>query len=179
MNYSAIAVRYSKALFILSVEKDILTKVYEDMKLIHEICETEADFVNFLENPVLAFSKKIEIFESIFAKNISTLSLEFLNLITKNRRELYLKNMAHEFISLYKAKFGIKTVTLTSVETIDQNLKNKIKEIVQNQFKAEIELLENTDNELIGGFVLRIDDEQYDASVVSQLENIKREFINN
>ena len=179
MNYSAIAIRYSKALFTLAIEKDVLDKVYDDMRMIHEICETEDGFMQFLENPILAFSKKITVFENIFKKYINTLSLQFLNLITKNKREQYLKTMAFEFISLYKAKFGIKTVTLTSVSTIDEKLKDKIKEIVKNQFKADIELVEKTDNELIGGFVLRIDDEQYDASVVNQLENIKREFINN
>jgi len=179
MNYSAIAVRYSKALFTLAIEKDVLEKVYDDMKMIYEVCETENSFMQFLENPILAFSKKISIFENIFKTKVNYLSLQFLNLITTNKREQYLKTMAFEFISLYKAKHEIKTVTLTSVGTIDENLKNKIKDIVKNQFKAEIELVENTDNDLIGGFVLRIDDEQYDASVVSQLENIKRKFINN
>jgi len=179
MNYSAIAIRYSKALFTLSIEKNALEKVYDDMKMIYEVCETENSFMQFLENPILAFSKKISIFENIFKSKINDLSLQFLILISKNKREQYLKTMAFEFISLYKAKLGIKTVTLTSVSTIDENLKNKIKNIVKKQFNAEIELEENTDNELIGGFVLRIDDEQYNASVVNQLENIKREFINN
>ena len=179
MNYSAIAVRYSKALFTLAIEKDVLEKVYDDMKMIYEVCETENSFMQFLENPIIAFSKKISIFENIFKSKINDLSLQFFSLITKNKRDQYLKAMAFEFIGLYKAKYGIKTVTLTSVSTIDKELKKKIKNIVQNQFKSEIELEENTDNELIGGFVLRIDDEQYDASVVSQLKNIKREFINN
>ncbi|MBN1252757.1 MAG: ATP synthase F1 subunit delta [Bacteroidales bacterium] len=179
MNYSAIAVRYSKALFILADEKNVLAKVYDDMKLIHEICEAEHDFVRLLENPVVPFYEKTKIFENIFAKKINTLSLQFLKLITKNRRENYLKHMAFEYINLYKAKLGIKTVTLTSVELINENLKQEIKNIIEKQYKADVELIEKTDAELIGGFVLRIDDEQYDASVVNQLERIKREFINN
>lgn len=178
MNYSAIAVRYSKALLSLAEEKDILNDVQKDMSLIQSVCNTEQEFVRLLEFPVIPASKKISVFVELFEKRINPITLEFLKLIANKRRESYLPSMAYIFLNMYKEKQGIKTVTFTSVTKIDDAVRASISEIVKKYYDADIELIEQTDQQLIGGFVLRIDDEQFDASVTNQLEKIKREFIN-
>jgi F-type H+-transporting ATPase subunit delta len=86
--------------------------------------------------------------------------------------------MTHAFLGLYKAKQGIKTVTFTSVEEINDAVRKVISNLVKEHYNADIELIEQTNKDLIGGFVLRVDDEQFDASVTNQLEKIRREFIN-
>jgi F-type H+-transporting ATPase subunit delta len=178
MNYSAIAVRYSKALLSLAEEKGILDPVQEDISLVQSVCETEDEFKRLLEIPVIPASKKIEIFTEIFEDKINVLTLEFLKMIATNRRENFLYHMTHAFLNLYKAKQGIKTVTFTSVEVINDTERKVISDLVKNHYKADIELIEQTNKDLIGGFVLRVDDEQFDASVANQLEKIRREFIN-
>jgi len=176
MNYSAIAVRYSKALFSLTEEKGILEEVHNDIALINSVCETEPEFKRFLDFPVIASTKKFEVLNQIFADKVNKVTLEFLQLVTKSRRESFLPIMAKDFQNLYKAKKGIKTVTFTSVNKINDSVRKEIREILRGKYGADIEIIEQTNNELIGGFVLRIDDEQYDASIASQLENIKRSF---
>lgn len=178
MNYSAIAVRYSKALLSLSEEKGILDQVQKDIALIQSVCETENEFRRLLEFPVIPTSKKIEIFNEIFKDKVSNLTLEFLKMIADNRREAFLYHMTHAFMGLYKTKLGIKTVTFTSVDAIDDNTRKLINDMVKEHYKADIELIEETNKDLIGGFVLRVDDEQFDASVANRLEKIRREFIN-
>ncbi len=177
MNYSAIAVRYSKALLSLAEEKGILDEVQKDILLVQSVCDTEDEFKRLLEMPVIPASKKISIFGEIFGSKINALTLKFLELIAKKRRESYLHPMTYAFLNLYKAKQGIKTVTFTSVEKIDDDVKKVISALVKEHYKAEIELVEQTNSNLIGGFVLRVDDDQFDASVANQLERIKREFI--
>jgi len=179
MNYSAIAIRYSKALFALAKEKNILSDIKKDMALIVSVCDNEQYFNQFLENPVLAYSKKIEIFNIIFKDKTNAVTLNFLQLIAKNRREQFLKYMAIDFLNLYKEFQGIKTINFTSVEKISDAVKKEIKEIIKNSYKADTELVEKTNADLIGGFIFRIDDEQYDASVANQLEKIKREIVKN
>jgi F-type H+-transporting ATPase subunit delta len=176
MNYSAIAVRYSKALFALAEEKGILEEVQKDVALLKSVYDTEPEFVRFLDFPVIAGTKKHEIFNLLFAEKLNKLTLEFLKLVVKNRREPYLNLIALEFLSQYKIKKGIKTITFTSVSGITDLVRKNIRDILKNKYGSEIEILEQTNESLIGGFVLRVDDEQYDASVASQLEKIKRSF---
>jgi F-type H+-transporting ATPase subunit delta len=177
MNYSAIAVRYSKALFSLATEKNILDEIQEDVRLISSICQSENDFIRLLGFPTIPATKKIEIFRIIFEKKIRPETLRFLELIAKKRRESHLPAMAHSFLLRFKETRGVKTITFTSVELINDSVRTYIHDLIKKLYKANTELIEQQDEKLIGGFVLRIDDEQYDASVASQLEKIKREFI--
>jgi F-type H+-transporting ATPase subunit delta len=176
MNYSAISVRYSKALFALALEKNLLEAIYTDILLIHAVCKDEPGFIRLLEFPVIPSSKKIEVFRLLFEEKIRPETFQFLKLVANNRRESYLPAMTYAFLNKYKNKQGIKTVTFTSVEKIDDTVRRLISEFVKKQYNAGIELVEQLDDKLIGGFVLRVDDEQYDASVANQLEKIKREF---
>lgn len=178
MNYSAIAIRYSKALFTLAEEKHKLDKVYKDITLIKSVCETEKSFQNLLHFPIIKSSKKISIFNELFSNKIDSLTLDFLKLISNNKREMHLLSMCYSFINLYKDAKFIQTVHFTSVNKIDRSTKNKIIGMLKKQHKGYIELIEHTDDNLIGGFILRIDDRQYDASVANSLKNIEREFIN-
>lgn len=177
MNYSAIAVRYAKALFALANEKNLLQEIQEDIKYLYSVCQSEAQFIRLLEYPVIPASKKTEIFNRIFSDKIRKETLLFLELIAQKRREPYLPSMAHYFLHLYKEKSGIKTVTFTSVSPISDNARKNIAEVLKKYYKADIELIEQTNENLIGGYILRVDDEQYDASVLNQLQKIKREFI--
>lgn len=179
MNYSAIAVRYSKALFTLAEEKGKLTEVQQDIELIKSVCETNNEFKNLLDFPIVQASKKISIFTEIFGKRVNPLTLEFLKLTANNKRESYLLPICYSFINLYKEKQGIKTVNFISVEGINENIKKEVIKLVKNSYKADIELVEHTNEQLIGGFVLRVDDEQFDASVANHLRNIEKELINN
>jgi F-type H+-transporting ATPase subunit delta len=179
MNYSAIASRYSKALFTLAKEKNILSDIHNDMELIVSVCDNEQYFNQFLENPVLALSKKTDIFNKIFKGKTNQVTLNFLALVAKNRREPFLRHMAINFLNLYKDFKGIKTIQFSSVAKISDTVRKEIEQIVKTSFNAETELLEKIDENLIGGFVIRIDDEQYDASVANQLEKIKREIVKN
>ncbi len=177
MNYSAIAVRYSKALFSLAMDKGKVNEVREDILLIKSVCETEPEFINLLDFPVVKASKKIRVFKEIFGSKINPLTLEFLTLIANNKRESFLLQMCYSFLYFYKDAQGIKTVNFTSADAINQNLKTEIVNLVRKYYKAEIELEESINEELIGGFVLRVDDEQFDASVASHLKNIEKELI--
>ena len=177
MNYSAIAIRYSKALFELAREKKILDEVQEDIRLIDSICENEPDFMRMIGFPVLPASKKIEIFGKIFEGRIRTETFKFLELITKNRRESYLPAITYSFLKRYKEVKGIKTITFTTVGEINDSIRGQIEKLIKERYNASTELIEKKDDKLIGGFILRMDDEQYDASVANQLEKIKREFI--
>ncbi len=68
---------------------------------------------------------------------------------------------------------------MASIETATQ-LTNEIRQemlaIITRTFNAEIELQEEVIKELIGGFVLRVEDKQLDSSVRGKLARIKKEL---
>ncbi|MCK4664501.1 MAG: ATP synthase F1 subunit delta [Bacteroidales bacterium] len=178
MNDSKITVRYAKALFSLAKEKQLLDDIKKDMTLVYSVCNDIDEFSLLLESPVIKPSKKLSIINTIFKNKINDISLSFLKLVIKNRRDNYLKLISLNFIDFYKKSKGIKTVVLTSAVELDKDLKTKIIDQIKKSLKTEIELSEKVDKDILGGFILRIEDKQIDASISTKLKNIKQKLIN-
>ncbi|MDM8160414.1 ATP synthase F1 subunit delta [Labilibaculum sp. K2S] len=179
MNESKISVRYAKALFELGKEKNLIESVIKDIQLVDEVCKTMPEFWLMVESPVVKTSQKRTSVKLIFGDKINPVSLNFLDLVVQNRREIYLKDISRNFLALCRKDKGILSATLTSASAIEKESNRKLSELLSKSFNAKIELQEVVDKEIIGGFVLRIEDQQLDASVSNQLNLIKRELLSN
>lgn len=177
MDQSKINVRYAKAFFLLAKEKGLTTELRKDAALIALVCETSPDFNLMLESPVVKPSKKIAGIKSIFAGKVNVLSLNFLELIVRNKRENAIPGIFRNLEDLYRGEEGIKSAVLTSSQAIDPVVVQQITKIIEKEFNAKVELREKVDKNLIGGFVLRVEDKQYDASVSTQLKKIREKLL--
>jgi F-type H+-transporting ATPase subunit delta len=173
MKETRAANRYAAALLDLALEKNSLDKVKQDMDLIKKTCSQNHDLVLLLNSPIVKSDKKIKILTEIFKGKISDLSLSFITLVANKRREGILPQVCDEFIGLYNTYKGIQLVEVTSVDGLDDNLRKKVYELVKGNSKSEIELVEKTDKDLIGGFILRIGDKQIDSSIVRSIKKMK------
>ena len=106
------------------------------------------------------------------------MSFDFMHLIIKNSREDLVHPIAEAFIKLYKKDQNILDVTVISATKLDDAAKAKILTKINTGFQGTIELTEKIDPSLIGGFIIRIDDKQIDASIASQLTNLRNILLN-
>jgi F-type H+-transporting ATPase subunit delta len=176
MNDSKISVRYSKAIIEMSREKDILETVKTDMDFIGLCLNQIPEFKMFLDSPVIRTSEKRILFKKSLGENIHPVTLSFINLIFTNKRETYLESIIRYFMHLYNKVMGIKPAVLLSPAKLDPALRDKIIRIISQKLNIKMELQEQTEPKLLGGFVMRIEDYQIDASIASQLEKIKKEL---
>ena len=179
MKEKKVAKRYAKALFDLAVEQNVLEKIKADALLINSVCVSNRDFMLVLRSPIIKDVKKIKIMKDIFGNHVQKMTLSFMNIITRNRRERILPEIANQFIEIYKEHNNIITAQLTTAVELGSEVSNKINALLREQTKAEIELHENVEDSIIGGFVLEFDEKQYDASVVKYLQDLRKEFDKN
>lgn len=177
MDHSAIAVRYAKAFFLLAKEKNKLEALKTDIEQISGLCANSKDFVRFLESPVIKTSKKKELLDSIFKGKIENLTLKFLYLITRNKRESHIPGICYNFLQLARKDQNIQSATLTTAAEIDPKTIERIKTLIEKELNAKVEITSRVDSKIIGGMVLRLDDKQYDASVATQLKKIKQQLL--
>ncbi len=177
MDQSKINVRYAKAFFTLAKEKGLTLELREDARLISSVCATSSDFNLMLESPVVKTSQKILALKSIFEGKVNLLSLNFLVLIAENKRENYISGIFRNLEDLYRQEEGIRTAILTSAQPLDKTVVLQINKILEAEFEAKVELSQKVDNNLIGGFVLRVDDKQYDASISTQLKKLREKLL--
>jgi F-type H+-transporting ATPase subunit delta len=175
MNESRISVRYSRALFNLAIDKKLLDKVYLDMIFISELCRLPL-MKEVLESPIIVPSKKKDILHKVTGNEIQKITLSLLDMVVKNGRENYLPAIARVFISETKKHNGITESVLTTAVKVDDKIKNQITDFIADLFKTKVELKEVVDKEIIGGFVLRIEDSFIDASIRNKLRKIEKEL---
>lgn len=179
MSYTKITLRYAAAFFDLASETGVVGNANEDMLLLGNICTSNPDFVRMLQNPVINADKKIKVITKILGTSVSKISLSFVRLMVRKRRERYLPSIAEAFTDLYKTSLGIKTAYVTSAVALETSEKNSVLEILRKLTDKKIDLVEQTDSHLIGGFVLNIDDYQIDQSISTKVKKLRKDFEKN
>jgi F-type H+-transporting ATPase subunit delta len=175
MNESQIPVRYARALFESAKEKDLLDDVRADMETILNISRV-SEFKALLRSPIMKQSQKLRMMEQALAGQVGELTVSLLKLVPSNGREEYIAGIARYFTELYKQHKGIVSATFTTAQAVPKALSDKVRKAAQDALKTPVEMVSEDNEELIGGFVLRIEDQQYDASVAHSLNKIKKEL---
>lgn len=175
MNDSKISVRYSRALFELALEKNVIDDVYNDMIWISEVSSTP-EVKDLLNSPVIPPSKKQSVLRAVFSKNVNKLSMSLIDMVVMNGREKYIPAIARVFRHETMKYKGITEVILTTAVKVDEKIKDQISGLVAESFGTKVELKEVVDSEIIGGFILRIDDNYLDASIRNKLHKIEKEL---
>ena len=179
MDFTIISQRYAKALFELALEMKILDRVNQDMLLVKSVTVENPEFKRLLTSPIIPPGKKSQIIKGIFEKHLERLSLRFLQLVVKKEREAYLPNIVESFISMYKKFNNILPVKLTTAQPIDDEIRREMLTLLKDTTHKKIELEEKVEENLIGGFVLNLEDSQYDASLRKKIDRLRKTFESN
>ena len=174
MHNTLIAQRYAKAIFDLALERNVVEDVKSDMELIYSVCLASSDFKLMLKSPVIRPEKKINVIKAVFGQQVSELSLRYMLIISRKKREMFIPQIADEFIELYKKFKNIFTVQISSAVELNDDLRKRVIALLEEQTKGSIELIEEIKKDLVGGFVLNYDDYKYDASIAYQLRKFKK-----
>jgi len=178
MSDSKISVRYARSLFLLAKEKGILDEIRIDLELLGESIQTIEDFQYLINSPVLKQSDKGRIFHQIFNGRLNIYTLNFFDLLLKNKREIFLKDISRNFLDLCRKEKGIKNALFVSAHALTSSQREEVQILIQKSFNSAVELTEKVDEKLIGGYILRVDDQQIDSSISTRLAIIKQELLN-
>lgn len=179
MSASKVATRYAHSLLLLAEEKGQLDKVHEDMLLVKQTATDSKDLRLLLDSPVVKSEMKSNVLKAIFKDKVSDMSMKFIELLVKKRRESLIDNVAIEFENQYLTSKNIITAEVTSVSPLSDAQRTEILAIIKKVDNKEVQLTEKLDPELVGGFIIRIGDRQIDHSVSGKLKAYKAEFTKN
>ena len=85
----------------------------------------------------------------------------------------------NSFINQLRTHQGVTTAEVISAVALDAATKAKVHEAAIKLAGGKVELVEKVDPTLIGGFVLKVGDQQVDAAISSRIKALKREFEEN
>lgn len=157
-----------------------MPQVKEDMDLLAKTMEQNRDLRLLLRNPIVKHDKKLAILRAIFGGKVSEVTEKFFAIITQHNRESALEWVATEFQSQYEYLRGIQVAQVTTAQPLTPALREEVTQLIRRQTGLQsITLTEKIDESLIGGFVLRIGDQQIDDSVRNRLRKLRGEFTKN
>jgi len=179
MKETRAALRYAKAILNLAKEKKLANLVNSDFKLIKNTLENQKEFQVILLNPVIKSNVKKTILKKVFASKINALTLGLINLLIENKRLNLLLDVAKEYIVIYDFDMGIEVAKVTTAVPLSKKLEDKILKKVKALTGKKVSVKNYVDPTVIGGFILRVGDKQYDASINGKLNVLKRDFEEN
>jgi len=173
---SRAAIRYAKAVMDQANEANLGNVIFDDMKSVSATLEGSKELRTVLQSPVVKTDDKKEALVKIFA-DTSEVTKSLIEILSTNKRIGLLGKVASSYIHLYNAAQGVQVANVTTSVPITAELEAKVLQKVKDMTGSNQVTIENTiDEDIIGGFILRVGDLQYNASIANKLGNIKREF---
>ena len=173
------ALRYAKATLNLAKEKGLAKEINNDMLLIDKTIEENQDLLNMLKSPIIKSAVKKSILTKLFEGKVNVISLGLIRLLIENKRLPLLPLVAVEYTVIYDFLKGVEIAHVTSAVPLNKDLENRILKKVREMSGKDISIKNIIDPSIIGGFILRVGDKQYDSSISSRLNQLSASFADN
>ena len=178
MKSTRTAFRYAKATLAYANENKFSDKVAKEMQELIELHESSRQLNGLLSNPFLPNTKKQSILRSI-VPNSSDVTKKLLNLLASNNRLFLLKEVAKSYIHLFAEQQGELYATVISAIPLTQNLENQIHDKLENFSGKKIHILNKIDKSLLGGFILKMGDMEFNSSLAYRLKKFETKLTSN
>ena len=172
------AIRYAKAILDLAKDQKTAPAVNDDMKQIVATVAASKELQMLLDSPIVKVAQKTAALKEIFA-NTNPITEGLVNVLAENKRLNLLAVTANEYTNLFDADSGkqkaVVTTAIPLTEALNTQVLAKVKELTGKDAVIENKI----DESILGGFILRVGDIQYNASIANKLNNLKRTFSQN
>ena len=174
MDNGLIPHRYARALYKFAMEHGTAGVVYEEMKEVISSFQQNPRLSKVLANPFVGNSEKFDLLKAAAGNKVEKDFEGFIKLILDNRREEYALQMALAYRDIYRKANKISQVKIITAVRLPDAEMDKLQNLVRNSFKdTKLEFSEQINPDIIGGFIIDVDDSRMDASISNELEQLR------
>lgn len=174
---SRAAIRYAKAILETAVSSGKANQVNEDMKSIIAAVDSSADLNQFLASPIITSDLKMNALTEVFS-SVQAETKSLFRLLQENKRFEIVEAIATQYNVQFDEMNGVEVANVITAFPITAELEAQILVKAATISSKKLTIQNTVDSSIIGGFILRIGDKQYNASVSNRLQELKREFSN-
>ncbi len=168
------AIRYAKAVLSLAQEQNNAEETYASMQVVASTIADNAELGAMLNSAVIKAQVKKSALLAIFEKNVNSLTTQLIDLLITNKRVEALEAVALNYIKMFDDASGKQVAYVTTATELSTALNKQVLAKVKELTGKEALLEASVDPAIIGGFILRVGDVQYDASIANKLSELKR-----
>lgn len=164
---------YAEALMSLAQEKNNTEEIGDDIRSILSILSESDELKSFFENPLLKAEDKKRVLREIVGEEINPYLLNFLLLLVDRRRIAFIEGICQKYLELLRKLNNTVLAEITSAvrlyEGEAERLSEKVKQLTG---AASVEIATKIDPDIIGGVIIKVGSQVYDASLRGQLRRI-------
>ena len=177
MNTGVISKRYAKALYMYAEKAGKLKQVYDEMSVMANNYLLIPGLRKALDNPLLPMNDKIKLLCNAAGGKVSQEVEHFITLVLHERREKFMQFIACSYIDLYRKQNNILLGKLITAEKVNKEIEDRMRMMIVKGTQGTVEFETSVEPSIIGGFILDIDYNRLDASVATQLNRVRRQFM--
>lgn len=174
---SRVAKRYSKAIFELALEKDFLDQIEQDFVFLENLLSESEELPQYLANPLITEDKKIAMLSEAIRKKVSDVTFNFLQLLASKRRLRILPAILENFRLMMLEHKNIVEGELISAVELEEKQVNAIKQHLEGVLGKNVQLYTKIQPDILGGFVVRVQDVVIDNSIRLQLSKLREKLM--
>jgi F-type H+-transporting ATPase subunit delta len=145
-----------------------------ELRDLAEIIRGDKKFAEFLKTPIVGNDKRKSALEKIVKGRVSDLVFRFVMVLANHGRAGRIADVADAFDALLQERLGRIEVDMFTVDgKASDDVIATVKARVKDAFAKDAVLHQYSDPNMIGGVKLRIGDQLIDASVATQLRNMR------
>jgi ATP synthase F1 delta subunit len=169
-----IAEVYSRALFDVAKEHDVLDEVHEQLGQFADELDKNRDLQVFFFSPYFSSQEKKDGIRKMI-EGADEYFVRFLELLAERHRMPAIFRIRRDFDELYAEERKLLPVTITSAVELDKDTIKEITSKIEEQTGRKVELSTKVDPSVIGGLVMRVGNVVMDGSIRSRLERLRKQ----
>lgn len=181
MDQGLIPRRYAKALYKFALANGSDKRMYALMKNLSAAMKAEPRLNQAASNPFVDDARKISLLSAAAGVTTDDKSFaDFMKLLVQNKRLMLSRDIALAYLDIYREANHIYVVEVVTAGEVSESEMERLKSmIVKHLDGGTMEYTQRVDPELIGGFVVNIDNERLDASVSNELRQLRLKLLSN
>ena len=174
----SLATGYAQALFEVASERGGADDIENDLEGIKKLLETNREFRDILYHPSITKTDKKDIINKTIGRQCSSKWVRnLLYILIDKRREKILDFLPDVFKGVARRIRGVVSVKVQTVLPLTETRLGKLKGNLEKMTKKTVEIETEINKEIIGGMIIRIENNIIDGSITNHLKNLKKNLL--
>ena len=170
---SEIAEPYAQALLSVAQSSGQLEAIGGEIKSLLELLENAPDLRAFIGNPVIKEEAKKAVLSQVMGSSANPYLTNFMMLLVDKRRIQFLEPVCQQYLTLARVLTNTVLAEVSSATELNDSQKQIVIDKVKTLTGANVvELKTKVDSSLIGGVVIKVGSQVFDASIRGQLQRL-------
>lgn len=169
---------YAKAFMGFAAKSSNTEDLVQELKsIVSGVLDRFPKLEEVLKSSLVSPEQKEALLDRVFGKAASTQVTNFLKVLSRHGRLELLRPIARQADKLFTEMSGIADVDIRVAAELDDDIRKTIEARVEKAIGMKPRCHVTVDPDLIAGIVVRVGDRVFDGSLLTHLENARRDMI--